>query len=93
MQPNTQCTAIVVMCQMGLEDLVGFICCKGIEIFFSAIPIFGIPIFLSYACHGIPVPALTVTVADQIHFDYESCTDLNVSLIDTCIDANSKNWS
>ena len=42
---------------------------------------------------GIPAPAITVTVADQINFDYESCTDLNVSLIDTCIDANSKNWS
>ena len=43
--------------------------------------------------NGIPAPAITVTVADQINFDYESCTDLNVSLIDNCIDANSKNWS
>ena len=41
--------------------------------------------------NGIPAPAITVTVVDQIHFDYESCTDLNVSLIDDCIDANSKN--
>ena len=43
--------------------------------------------------NGIPAPAITVTVVDQIHFDYESCTDLNVSLIENCIDANSKNWS
>ena len=43
--------------------------------------------------NGIPAPAVTVAVVDQINFDYESCTDLNVSLIDTCIDANSKNWS
>ena len=44
--------------------------------------------------NGIPVPAITVTVADQLLFDFESCTDLNASMtFDTCIDANSKNWS
>ena len=43
--------------------------------------------------NGIPVPAITISVMDQIHFDFESCTDLNVSLMNNCIDANSKNWS
>ena len=43
--------------------------------------------------NGIPAPAITITVVDQIHFDFESCTNLNVSLMDNCIDANSKNWS
>ena len=43
--------------------------------------------------NGIPVPAITIAVADQINFDFESCTDLNASSIDNCIDANSKHWS
>ena len=42
---------------------------------------------------GIPVPAITVAIADQLGIVYKSCTDLNVSLMDNCIDANSKNWS
>ena len=41
---------------------------------------------------GIPVPAITIAVADQILFDYESCTNLEFSLIEGCIDANSKSW-
>ena len=43
--------------------------------------------------NGIPAPAITITVVDQIHFVFESCTDLNFSVMDNCIDANSKNWS
>ena len=43
--------------------------------------------------NGIPAPAITVAIADQLLINYKNCTDMNVSLIDNCIDANSKNWS
>lgn len=76
-----------------------------LSLFFAFLFFFGLPAIDKYRrgdimvveqtkfTFGIPAPAITVTVADQINFDYDSCTDLNVSLIDTCIDANSKNWS
>ena len=43
--------------------------------------------------NGIPAPAITITVAEQLLFDFKSCTNLNASFIDNCINANSKNWS
>ena len=43
--------------------------------------------------NGIPAPAITIAVAEQLLFDFKSCTNLNASFIDNCINANSKNWS
>ena len=42
---------------------------------------------------GIPVPAVTIVVFEQAHFDFGSCYDLKTEDRNECINANSRNWS
>ena len=42
---------------------------------------------------GIPVPAVTIVVFEQAHFDFGSCYDLKTEDGNECINANSRNWS